>query len=260
MGGMVNGALLDTQKPPTQHIGGLDFVAASPSEAAQFVIRCAEVHTAVHVHLANAFTVSLTDADFEYRRLLSTGVLFPDGKPITWFSKLFRQRPSLKQVRGPQFFLDVLNFGRAHDLRHFFLGSTDETLLNLQDNLTRKFPGLKVVGMHSPPFRSLSSAEHKAQDEFIATCEPDLIWVGLGTPKQDFEAERIARQLGMTTIAVGAAFDFAAGTLKVAPLWMQSAGLEWLFRLISEPRRLWRRYLIGNVRFLLAASTKSRRK
>lgn len=252
--------MIGTEELPTHHIGGLDFIAASPSEASQLVVRWAEKQTAVHVHLANAYTVSLADTDIEYRRLLSSGVLFPDGKPITWFSKIFRQRPGLKQVRGPQMFLDVLNLGRAYDLRHFFLGSTDETLELMQAKLTSEFPGLKIVGTYSPPFRPLFSAELRAQDELILSCEPDLVWVGLGTPKQDFEAERIAKQLGMPTIAVGAAFDFSAGTLRVAPPWMRSLGLEWLFRLITEPRRLWRRYLVGNTRFLFAASTKSHRK
>lgn len=252
--------MIGTHELPTHYIGGLDFVAASPSEAAQFVVRWAENQKAVHVHLANAYTVSLADTDIEYRRLLSSGVVFPDGKPITWFSKLFRQRPGLKQVRGPQMFLDVLNLGRAYNLRHFFLGSSDETLELMQAKLTSEFPGLRIVGTYSPPFRPLFPAELRAQDELISSCEPDLIWVGLGTPKQDFEAERITKQRGMTTIAVGAAFDYSAGTLKVAPKWLRSAGLEWLFRLIAEPRRLWRRYLIGNVIFLSAVVRKSLRK
>lgn len=254
------GALLDTQILPTQHIAGLSFSATTPRDAARFVLGAAKARSAVHVHLANAYTVSLSDRDEKYLEVLTSGVVFPDGKPIAWFSRLYRQHPALEQVRGPQLFLDVLKFGREYSARHFFLGSTPKTIELMRTRLVRNYPGLEIVGGYSPPFRSMTDAEVSQQDALILSHEPDIVWVGLGTPKQDYEAQRIATELGITAVAVGAAFDFSAGTLKVAPKWMQNIGIEWLFRLLAEPRRLWRRYLFGNARFIVAASTRSRRR
>ena len=161
-------------------------------------------------------------------------------------------------MRGPQLFLDVFDRGRAQGVKHFLLGSTPEVLDALERSLTTKFPGIYIVGVESPPFRELSSSEAHAQDARIAATGAHVVWVGLGTPKQDFEAKRIAGALPVVAVAIGAAFDFAAGTLRPAPTWMTNVGLEWTYRLIREPRRLWKRYVFGNARFLLAASRRPR--
>ncbi len=116
-----------------------------------------------------------------------------------------------------------------------------------------QFPGLKVVGSASPPFRPMTPAERFSQDEDIRTSGAAFVWVGLGTPKQDFEAARICHQLGVTTVAVGAAFDFLARTKREAHPLLRQLGLEWAHRLATEPRRLWRRYLFGNIRFMRLA-------
>lgn len=234
----------------TQSIGGLNFQLVGPKDAAELVISLARTRTQAHIHLANAYTVALADRDEAYRRLLNEGIVFVDGKPITWFSRLFRQQPRLEQVRGPQLFLDVLDAGRSCGVRHFLLGSTDEVLDEMRRHLAERFDGVQIVGTFSPPFRRLADDELADQDARIRESAADIVWVGLGTPKQDVEANRLAVSTALLTVAVGAAFDFAAGTLRVAPRWMQSAGLEWLFRLASEPKRLWRRYLFGNVRFV----------
>lgn len=241
----------------THSIGGLDFQTIGPHAAAKRVIELARTGGSTHVHLANAYTIALADRDEEYRRLINDGVVFADGKPITWFSHLFRNNPHVQQVRGPQLFLDVLDLGRSSRVRHFFLGSTDETLERMCDFLTSRFEGLDIVGSYSPPFRPLTAEEIAAQDALIRDSGADIVWVGLGTPKQDVEVARLAPIAGRPTVAVGAAFDFAGGTLRVAPDWMQWAGLEWLFRLASEPRRLWRRYLFGNARFVWATLRRS---
>lgn len=238
--------------PPTQFIGGLKFQSNGPSVAAKYVVELARDRSSAHVHLANAYTIALADRDDAYRRLINDGVVFADGKPITWFSRLFRNNPCIPQVRGAQLFLDVLDIGRSFGLRHFFLGSTDETLEQMRIRLTSRFEGLDIVGSYSPPFRPLTAEEIADQDALIRDSDADIVWVGLGTPKQDVEAARLARITRRPTVAVGAAFNFSGGTLRLAPDWMQRAGLEWLFRLASEPRRLWRRYLLGNPRFIWA--------
>jgi N-acetylglucosaminyldiphosphoundecaprenol N-acetyl-beta-D-mannosaminyltransferase len=202
------------------------------------------------VHLINAYSVALADSDSTYRKSLSDAFCnFPDGKPLSWATAL--SRTPLSQVRGPRIFEETMNRGRVSGVRHFLLGSTPETLQALQESLERRYPGVVIVGSESPPFRKLSPEELNEQDDRLRILEPDIVWVGLGTPKQDYEVGRLAES-GFLAVAVGAAFDFSAGTKPEAPAWMTKVGLEWMFRLASEPRRLWRRYLFGNVRFMWA--------
>jgi N-acetylglucosaminyldiphosphoundecaprenol N-acetyl-beta-D-mannosaminyltransferase len=181
---------------------------------------------------------------------------------LQWVSALADHSPKLQQVRGPAFFEQAIDAGRAAGLRHYLLGSTVEVLEKLTQNLHDRYPGAEIVGAESPPFRPLSEAECREQDARILASGANIVWVGLGTPKQDFEARRLAQSIPVVALAIGAAFDFSAGTLNEAPKWMRAVGLEWAFRLIKEPRRLWRRYLIGNVRFIrvVAADALAQRK
>lgn len=236
----------------TQSIGGLKIQPTGPHAAAHYVVELARTRSCAHVHLANAYTIALADRADAYRRLINQGVVFADGRPIIWFSRLTRQAPQIQQVRGLDLFLDVLDVGRSLGLRHFLLGSTDEVLVRMRARLAERFEGVEIVGSYSPPFRTLTAEEIADQDALIRQSDADIIWVGLGTPKQDIEARRLALSTARPAVAIGAAFDFTAGALPVAPIWMQRAGFEWAFRLGSEPRRLWRRYLFGNVRFVWA--------
>lgn len=238
-----------------QPFGPLSLVAGSGTEAAHGLCTLArqpKSSSAIHVHLVNAYTISLAAKDTSYVELLSKGALnLPDGKPLSVLSRLRRRTPRLHHIRGPQLFLDVFDVGRRYGIRHFLLGSSPDVLNRLQETLSMRYPGCDIVGIESPPFRPLSEAELDMQDLRISTTLPNIVWVGLGTPKQDWEARRLAASIGVTTIAVGAAFDFAAGTVREAPRWVRAIGFEWFFRLCSQPKRLWRRYLIGNARFLM---------
>jgi len=241
---------------PTQWVGGVEFVSSTPHDASDHIVALATETTeeGTHVHLANAYTVALADQQSSYSAVLAAPALnFPDGKPISWISALRGQSPRLTQVRGPQLFLDVFDRGRKQGIRHFVLGSTDDVLDLLTSRLHMKFPGIDIVGVESPPFRALDSSELQAQDDRIRESGADIVWVGLGTPKQDREAQRIAKNLPVVAVAIGAAIDFAAGTTPEAPVWMTKTGLEWVYRFASEPRRLWKRYVFGNARFLKAA-------
>lgn len=204
------------------------------------------------IHLANAYTIALADKDHHYRDAISSGTALPDGKPITWISRLRGDSRPLSQTRGPSLFESVFDHGRTRGVRHYLLGSTPEVLRLLQSNLETRYPGVQIVGVESPAFRPLTDTERLAQDARIHESGAHIVWVGLGTPKQDYEVARIAASLPVTAIAIGAAFDFVAGTVRPAPSWMSRVGLEWLYRLLREPRRLWRRYLFGNVGFLRA--------
>jgi N-acetylglucosaminyldiphosphoundecaprenol N-acetyl-beta-D-mannosaminyltransferase len=240
-----------------QQFGPVSLVSGTGTEAAHGLCALAQRpkgSSAVHVHLVNAYTVSLAARDNQYADLLTRGAVnLPDGKPLAVLSRLRNQAPRLHHVRGPQLFLDVFDIGRQYGIRHFLLGSSPEVLARLKGNLSARYPGCDIVGIESPPYRPLSKSELEAQDRRVNATMPHIVWVGLGTPKQDWEARRLADSIGATTIAVGAAFDFAAGTVKEAPEWVRAIGFEWFFRMCSQPRRLWRRYLIGNSEFLVAA-------
>lgn len=202
--------------------------------------------------LVNAYTFALADQMEPYHDLLSNhGVNLPDGRPLVQsLNGLVSGVGDFEQVRGPSFFAKCLDEGRRFGVRHFFLGGTPELLDALVREATRLYPGIAICGTHSPPFREPTEAETREQDRTIQAAKPHVVWVGLGTPKQDFEAQRLCDELGVTTAGVGAAFDFVAGTKREAPMWMRRLSMEWSFRLITEPRRLWRRYLFGNSRFI----------
>lgn len=203
----------------------------------------------------NAYSIALARHHADYRHLLSgSGVNFADGKPLARVARHLSKRPSgpLPHVRGPSYFELVLDVGRAAKIRHYFLGGTPDTITSLLSRLDRLYPGVDVAGTCSPPFWEITEAERADEYRTIVESGPDIIWVALGTPKQDFEAERLVERTGISAAAVGAAFDFLAGTKPAAPRWIRAMDVEWLFRLATEPRRLWRRYLIGNVEFMTA--------
>ncbi|MBD1538840.1 WecB/TagA/CpsF family glycosyltransferase [Arthrobacter sp. S13_S34] len=238
-----------------RQVAGLPLTVTAPADVAKLICETASQrqHGGQDIHLINAYSVALTESDSFYRRCLEEASHnLPDGRPLAWVTKL--SSAPLNQVRGPALFEKVIDLGRQHGVRHFLLGSTPETLDLLEAALKHRYPGVKVVGKYSPPFRSLSARDIEYQDTQILNADADIVWVGLGTPKQDLEARRLARDKGLYAIAVGAAFDFSAGTKKEAPRWVGNLGLEWLFRFASEPRRLWRRYLIGNLVFIRAVA------
>lgn len=231
---------------------GVPFCALDANTATDFVVDLAKSKDAgASIHFLNAYSIALAETDTTFRECVSSADYnFPDGKPISVLSRL--SKPRLHQVRGPGLFESVMDKGRQVGLKHYLLGSTADTLRKLQDSLENRFPGVEIVGSYSPPFRPMSQDEISSQDQAMRESGADIIWVGLGTPKQDFETFRLA-SAGFTAAAVGAAFDFSAGTKAVSPTWVSAVGLEWLHRLVSEPRRLWKRYLWGNSVFLLAA-------
>jgi len=156
-------------------------------------------------------------------------------------------------VYGPDVLAGVLEKSNLENPRHYFLGATPETLDALVTRIQARWPLAVIAGFESPPFRTARAEELVERDARIVASGATLVWVGLGTPKQDEEVRRLADSIPVTALAVGAAFDFLAGTKAQAPLWMQRSGLEWAFRLGTEPRRLAKRYLWGNPRFVIAA-------
>jgi N-acetylglucosaminyldiphosphoundecaprenol N-acetyl-beta-D-mannosaminyltransferase len=180
----------------------------------------------------------------------ASDIVATDGMPLVWLSRL-KGVKDVERVYGPDALLAFCERGVTAGWRHYFYGSTASTLDRLVARLSERFPGLVVVGSYSPPYRALTEQEKEDITRQINNADPDIVWVGLGMPKQELWIAEFQPRLNAPVIlAVGAAFDFHSGTVKQAPRWLQKLGLEWFFRLLQEPGRLWRRYLVYNTRFL----------
>lgn len=181
----------------------------------------------------------------------SSGMTTPDGMPMVWAGRRAGAR-SMSRVYGPDLMLAVLEQATARGWRSFFYGGGDGVADTLAARMMERFPGLQVAGTHTPPFRELTAAEDEDIVDIINASEAHLVWVGLSTPKQErWMAAHRDRLQASVLFGVGAAFDIHAGLLPQAPLWMQQRGLEWAYRLLREPKRLWRRYLYNNPRFVV---------
>ncbi len=190
--------------------------------------------------------------DEAFRAILNHAFLCtPDGMPMVWMGKI-RGHPKMRRVYGPDLMLEACAWGEMNACRHFFYGGAPGVAELLAQKLQAQFPKMEVAGTFTPPFRPLTPAEEMQLAEKVRLARPDILWVGLSTPKQEkFMAEFLPRLDATLMIGVGAAFDFHSGRLKQAPRWMQRSGLEWLYRLRQEPRRLARRYFKNNPLFLL---------
>jgi N-acetylglucosaminyldiphosphoundecaprenol N-acetyl-beta-D-mannosaminyltransferase len=178
------------------------------------------------------------------------GLVTPDGMPLVWLSHL-KGFSWVERVYGPDLMLAVFQQSSVKGYRHYFYGGAKGVANALVARLQQQFRGLQVAGSWSPPFRPLTRDEDDDTIQLINRTEPDIVWIGLSTPKQEYWMhEHLRRVRAPVMIGVGAAFDFHAGVKKQAPRWMQRSGLEWSFRLLAEPRRLWRRYLVNNPQFL----------
>lgn len=174
-----------------------------------------------------------------------------DGMPLVWLLKLLGYK-NIERVSGAEFMPAVLEMAEKEGFSNYFYGCTNEVLETLKVKLRKKFPELRVAGCYAPPFRELTERENRRIIDIINEKNPHLVWVGLSTPKQEiWMYENRDKLKNCVMLGVGAAFNFITGKTKRAPKWMQNAGLEWLFRLTKEPRRLWKRYLIGNATFVL---------
>ncbi len=207
--------------------------------------------TRVYVCVAPASTLVDARKDNVYRGVINKAAMVtPDGMPVVWLARL-RGCDDIARTYGPDLMRSLCG---QKGLRHYFFGSTSEVIRILGDKLSIEHPDIVIAGKQSPQYRAQAQLEDEATIEQINAACPDILWVGLGSPKQDlWMAMHRARLNVPVMVGVGAAFDFLAGTKRQAPRWMQQNGLEWLFRLCSEPGRLWKRYLIGNVLYIYFA-------
>ena len=197
-----------------------------------------------YVCVTPAHGVMECQGNAELRQIFnSSGLTTPDGMGIVWLLKLKGQR-HVDRVYGPDLMLAICERSLNCGWRHFFYGGSTQVVEELAQRLQARFPGLNVLGTYSPPFRPLTDEEDRLLIKQINALEPDIVWTGISTPKQErWMADHIGRIKAPVFIGVGAAFDFLSGHKRQAPKWVQRAGLEWLFRLVNEPNRLWRRYI-----------------
>ena len=226
---------------------GVGLSAINLDSALAAVSEALEKKNKGYVCVTGVHGVMEAQKDESLRSILNRAFLnTPDGMPMVWAGRL-RGFRDMDRVYGPDLMNLICGWSRQKNYTHFFYGGADGVARELKRRLEEKFPGLKIVGTYTPPFRALNATEEAELIRAVGELKPDIIWVGLSTPKQEKFMAQYWQKLDATLMfGVGAAFDFHAGRVRQAPRWMQRSGLEWLFRLCCEPKRLWKRYLKNN--------------
>jgi N-acetylglucosaminyldiphosphoundecaprenol N-acetyl-beta-D-mannosaminyltransferase len=252
---LVQSAANPVSPPATVEVVGVPLSVIDYEQALRWMDAMVAARQRGYVCVCNVHTVMASNEDPDLRAALvsSDAVNVPDGQPLVWAMNALGQ--SLRdRVYGPELMARACARAAATGQRCYLYGGRDQdALTELELTLRRRFPGLNIVGTYSPPFRALTMEERTAVVEDINASEADVVWVGIGVPKQEKWMAAMRPSLEPPVlVGVGAAFDFLAGLVPQAPPWLQKAGLEWSFRLAQEPGRLWRRYLRYNPRFVAA--------
>jgi len=232
---------------------GTQIFSAPLGEVVDQMERVIERADREYVCFANAHLTATARGDSSTAQALGgAGMVLADGAPVAWAIKLLTGEAA-HRVAGADVFDELCRRSQRSGYRHFFLGSTPEVLALLAASVEKRYPGLEVCGTYSPPFGAALMDEVAATAQIVNDARADIVWVGLGAPRQEqwMEAARPLLRAPLL-LGVGAVFEFAAGTKRRAPRWMQRGGLEWAFRLLQEPRRLFRRYLVTNTAFSFA--------
>lgn len=238
--------------PPSRvNVLGVGVHALNLCSAVAVLQTAIETRSKGYVCVTGVHGVSEAQSDPAFRSILNRAFLnTPDGMPMVWLGRISGFR-DMDRVYGPDLLLEVCQASESAGWRHFFYGGGPGTAEALAAVLQAKFPKLQIVGTHTPPFRPLTTVEFQAFQAQIAAARPDIIWVGLSTPKQEnFMSSTIDSLDVPVMIGIGAAFDLISGKVRQCPRWIQRTGFEWLYRLIQEPRRLWKRYFKNNPLFV----------
>jgi N-acetylglucosaminyldiphosphoundecaprenol N-acetyl-beta-D-mannosaminyltransferase len=230
---------------------GIGVSAINMAEALQRSERLLRERGKGYVCLTGVHGIMEAQRDDALRAILNRSFLCaPDGMPTVWVGRLQGHR-NMCRVYGPDYMLEMCRMTARAGVRHFLYGGKAGVALQLKQHLELMVPAIDIVGTYTPPFRPLTPPEEAEMLAAVNQARPDIVWIGLSTPKQErFMAQYADRLDASLMVGVGAAFDIHAGLLIDAPCWVKRCGLQWLDRLIKEPRRLWRRYLRNNPRFL----------
>lgn len=203
-----------------------------------------------YICVSNVHTTVMSYENEHYRKIQNGAAMaLPDGAPLSGYSRI-KGFKEAKRVTGPDLMVEIFKISHQRGYRHFFYGSTQKTLDAMKAVIDQDYPDMIVAGMYAPPFRKLTDEEDKEIIALINDTKPDFIWVGLGAPKQEEWMHAHMGKLNAVTIGVGAGFDYLAGYIKRAPWIMQVLYMEWLYRLVQDPKRLWKRYVTTNVKFV----------
>lgn len=235
---------------PTCSIMGVKIAAVNMDWLIDFTHKNITAISGNYCCVSNVHTTVMAWENETYRAVQNGGILaIPDGGPLSSIGKK-RGYKNMKRTTGPDYMEKIFESGIKKQYRHFFYGSTVETLKKMNKNITKKYPGICIAGMYSPPFRNITDEEDAEIVEMINRADPDFIWVGLGAPKQEiWMAEHKGKVRGFM-VGVGAGFDYLAGNIKRAPEWMQNCNMEWLYRLVQDPGKLFKRYWCTNAKFI----------
>lgn len=234
----------------TCNILGVEIAVTNMNDTVKYIENNLENLKGNYICISNVHTTVMSYEDNEYQKIQNGGALaLPDGGPLSAISRK-RGYKNAQRVTGPDLMDEIFRISEMKGYSHYFYGSTKETLMMMEVRLKEKYPKLNIAGMYSPPFKPNINVESDENIENINNLNADFIWVGLGAPKQEIWMNYHKNKINSLMIGVGAGFDYFAGTIARAPYWMQNNNLEWLYRLIQDPKRLLKRYLITNTKFI----------
>lgn len=239
------------KKPFTNRILGVNIAVTNMQDTIELILTQIDELKGKFICLSNVHTTVMSDQDEEYRKIQNAAFLaLPDGSPLALLQRL-RGYKGAEQVAGPDLMPALWKATENTGISHYFYGSSQETIDSLKVQLQKRYPGLAIAGMEAPPFRPLTVEEDQEAVKKINESGAQIVWVGLGAPKQERWMYEHQSMVNALMLGVGAGFDFHAGTVKRAPAWMRNHYLEWLYRLIQDPKRLWKRYVETNGKFIL---------
>ena len=242
---------LDKSEIPICNILGVKIAAINMEWLVEYTKKNIEQLSGNYMCVSNVHTTIMAYDDPEYMKVQNDGIMaIPDGGPL---SSLGRKKgfDNMRRTTGPSYMEEIFKISVQKGYRHFFYGSTEETLKKMRSKLIEEYPGLQIAGLYSPPFRNLTEQEEKEIINMINENAPDFVWVGLGAPKQEKWMNLHKEKVRGFMVGVGAGFDYLAGNISRAPQWMQKLNLEWLYRMLQDPKRLFKRYLYTNIKFII---------
>lgn len=241
---------VDKAKIPTCQIMGVDIAAIDMQWLLDFTHKNIKDLSGDYCCVSNVHTTVTAWEDADYRMVQNGGIMaIPDGGPLSFVGRK-RGYKKMKRTTGPDYMDEILRASVQKGYTHYFYGSTEKTLKKLREKLAIEYPGLHIAGMCDPPFRTMTDEEDRAIIRKIDRAAPDFVWVGLGAPKQERWMAAHQGKIKGFMVGVGAAFNYLAGDIKRAPEWMQERSLEWAYRLVQDPKRLFVRYWNTNIRFI----------
>lgn len=249
---------VDKKLIPTCNIMGVNIAAINMEWLLEYLDKNIDLLHGDYICVSNVHSTVTSFEEPEYCAVQNGGIMaIPDGGPLSTVGRK-RGHKNMQRTTGPSLMGEIFKISAKRGYRHFFYGSKQETLDLLEEKLNENYPGIQIVGMYSPPFRPLTDEEDVMVIKMINDAKPDFVWVGLGEPKQEKWMASHQGKIDGLMIGVGAGFDYYAGNIERAPEWMQKSNMEWFYRLIQDPKRLFNRYLHTNTKFIWNAMIKKK--